>query len=494
MFSSKILVALCALCACSLPLMAQPVDSPGVVEAPQNDFAIDAGTRAGSLLLGMPGKSVLNLMGKPTELSQRSPGIEEVVWGKRDEAQVTVILASDTLIQVNVSDPKYKDILGNSTSSPLKTIWARYRAKGYKLPQRIDYGIDEPTGGGYEATFFDDVEAGLAYAIYTQDVWNESSPPNELIVHRAGKKVMPARGATLITAAQRNAQQAVMDNTEKPAKPAASLPRLDAAVGNGWPLTEVVLNDGARGSITSSVYLPGRVGIQVAAITNPPPGERMWHPIVFVYLSAIQNRPVWQDVRNVTFSWGSYNRLALGASKETKDESTDALKAFSTQLTIRFPYRDFIEMARAGKFYLQIGDASFAVERPQTVGLRALAVVCGGSDIELDGGTSKTASPAPSQRKATGAMREFFPQTSRRRLTRAEVADLSDADLRLAINEMYARHGLTFKDKELQAKFSALGWYKPREDRTYDVISARMSATERANIDLLAGERNRRNR
>jgi hypothetical protein len=58
---------------------------------------------------------------------------------------------------------------------------------------------------------------------------------------------------------------------------------------------------------------------------------------------------------------------------------------------------------------------------------------------------------------------------------------------------MYARYGLSFKDKVLQARFEALGWYHPRDERTYDVITGMFSSLERENVALLAGERKNRN-
>ena len=132
---------------------------------------------------------------------------------------------------------------------------------------------------------------------------------------------------------------------------------------------------------------------------------------------------------------------------------------------------------------MTVDGSSFGVERAQTVGLRSLAQKCGGYDISSDAGA-----PTPNRRPSR-AGNEFFPQTSRRRLSQKEVEDMSDGDLRLAINEMYARYGLSFKDKALQARFEALGWYRPNEERTYASILAMFSDLERDNVDRLAEER-----
>jgi len=142
---------------------------------------------------------------------------------------------------------------------------------------------------------------------------------------------------------------------------------------------------------------------------------------------------------------------------------------------------------------LSVDQSSFAVQRGQTLGLRALARLCGGYDISSEAGAGGNSGAAPtSNRRPTRNQNEFFPQTSRRRLSQKEVEDMSDSDLRLAINEMYARYGLGFKDKALQARFEALGWYHPRDDRTYASILAMFSDVERDNVDMLAEERKSR--
>ena len=47
-------------------------------------------------------------------------------------------------------------------------------------------------------------------------------------------------------------------------------------------------------------------------------------------------------------------------------------------------------------------------------------------------------------------------------LDKNSVKNLSDEDLRLAINEIYARHGRKFKSEELQKYFDNKAWYTPK--------------------------------
>ena len=54
----------------------------------------------------------------------------------------------------------------------------------------------------------------------------------------------------------------------------------------------------------------------------------------------------------------------------------------------------------------------------------------------------------------------MIPDSSGKILTDADLAGLSKEDLRIAINEIYARHGRIFKDAELQTWFNAQPWYQ----------------------------------
>jgi YARHG domain/PEGA domain len=82
---------------------------------------------------------------------------------------------------------------------------------------------------------------------------------------------------------------------------------------------------------------------------------------------------------------------------------------------------------------------------------------------------------------------ERYPQTRERLLTEAEIADLSYAELRSAINEMYARHGAPFpSEPEIEKQFRAFEWYHPDRDLKLSQIEADFSAIEKKNVDILA--------
>ena len=87
---------------------------------------------------------------------------------------------------------------------------------------------------------------------------------------------------------------------------------------------------------------------------------------------------------------------------------------------------------------------------------------------------------------------EFLPASRSEIITSAQISAFSDTNLRLAINEMFARYGLTFKDPTLQTYFCARSWYKPDVLQTGEGIFRKMSETETKNLQALTAERTRR--
>lgn len=90
---------------------------------------------------------------------------------------------------------------------------------------------------------------------------------------------------------------------------------------------------------------------------------------------------------------------------------------------------------------------------------------------------------APPAHAAPG---EKYPQTKTRVLTNAEIARLSSAQHRYAINEIYARHGFNFGDVSLRKQFLPYAWYKPVPGMTQTQAQKRFSKTEKRNVDRLS--------
>ena len=80
---------------------------------------------------------------------------------------------------------------------------------------------------------------------------------------------------------------------------------------------------------------------------------------------------------------------------------------------------------------------------------------------------------------------EILPQSSTRLLTQAEVAALSQTELRFARNEIFARNGRIFRSPELKAHFARFSWYRPI---SFEVT---LSDIEQQNVALLKAAEDR---
>ena len=77
-----------------------------------------------------------------------------------------------------------------------------------------------------------------------------------------------------------------------------------------------------------------------------------------------------------------------------------------------------------------------------------------------------------------------LPNSDTQRLTNADIENLSKEERRIALNELYARHGRKFKDEQLQAHFDSCSWYKGTIEPD-DFNESDLSDVEIANRDLL---------
>lgn len=87
---------------------------------------------------------------------------------------------------------------------------------------------------------------------------------------------------------------------------------------------------------------------------------------------------------------------------------------------------------------------------------------------------AKGISPAPAD---NGGF--IFVNSDRVRLSHEDLRNLSQQQLRIARNEIYARRGRFFRDQQLAAYFSRFAWYRPH---SWDVS---LNATEAANVKLI---------
>jgi hypothetical protein len=80
---------------------------------------------------------------------------------------------------------------------------------------------------------------------------------------------------------------------------------------------------------------------------------------------------------------------------------------------------------------------------------------------------------------------EKFPATRLDELAVPDVNESSLEEITYAINEMFARHGAEFKDKNVTKQFSQFSWYKPSPGLTFDDTKNEFSDLEKANLKVL---------
>lgn len=108
----------------------------------------------------------------------------------------------------------------------------------------------------------------------------------------------------------------------------------------------------------------------------------------------------------------------------------------------------------------------------------------GATNAETDSAsTGADAQGAVSQASATG---QILPDSDSRYYTRAELEALSDRELYLARNEIYARLGRGFKNQDLVDWFSGQDWYVERYPPSeFDALPDQRNEYEHANSDLM---------
>jgi hypothetical protein len=106
---------------------------------------------------------------------------------------------------------------------------------------------------------------------------------------------------------------------------------------------------------------------------------------------------------------------------------------------------------------------------------------------------SETGASESAGQSASSLIGERFPQTRLRLLSAADLKGMSVAELRYAINEIYARYGAAFpSNPEIRRQFQKFSWYHPNPNITFSDIDQSMSEVERENIKLLGQYRDAR--
>lgn len=84
-----------------------------------------------------------------------------------------------------------------------------------------------------------------------------------------------------------------------------------------------------------------------------------------------------------------------------------------------------------------------------------------------------------------------IPESSQKLLTQADLAGLTKAQLDLARNEIFARHGRVFKRQELQKYFESKSWYKKNSSYNYTNDYLNLSDVELKNAKFILAYENK---
>ncbi len=187
-------------------------------------------------------------------------------------------------------------------------------------------------------------------------------------------------------------------------------------------------------------------------------------------------------------SLADLNNLAEGANKEVQAELEKYLSseaaASETSSAVYYDYKGFDPASRSEESSSG-GDTSS--------GIFANASSESYSSSPSSAYTSSTVSQASSSQTVSSYTSGTYvlPESNSRYYSREEIAGMSDYQLLIARNEIYARHGRKFHDSALQAYFNSQSWYHGTVDPDSFSTSV-FNSYERSNVDTIVNEENSR--
>lgn len=106
-------------------------------------------------------------------------------------------------------------------------------------------------------------------------------------------------------------------------------------------------------------------------------------------------------------------------------------------------------------------------------------------DGTLDNETSNDDVAGEDESETVSDAEYLLPDSASRKLTRADLQGLSKEELRLARNEIFARHGVIFDVPDLDAYFGEKSWYQPTISLDEFKENGNMNEYEYANLSLI---------
>lgn len=113
--------------------------------------------------------------------------------------------------------------------------------------------------------------------------------------------------------------------------------------------------------------------------------------------------------------------------------------------------------------------------------------------IEEETTVAPTDAPVQATKAQQGTDNSYiFANSSSAYLSKSDVSSLSDNNLNLALNEIYARRGRIFKDSSLSSYFGSKSWYTPKYTAEEFSKEVTFNNYEQANLQLMIDEQKNR--
>jgi uncharacterized membrane protein YvbJ len=101
-------------------------------------------------------------------------------------------------------------------------------------------------------------------------------------------------------------------------------------------------------------------------------------------------------------------------------------------------------------------------------------------DVENNDQASHDQSSTEQESSNLSSSDYILPLSDKRVMSEGDVANLTKEQLRIARNEIYARHGYVFKSQDLQTYFSSKSWY--HSDHAFD---GSLNEVEKENVNFI---------
>lgn len=152
------------------------------------------------------------------------------------------------------------------------------------------------------------------------------------------------------------------------------------------------------------------------------------------------------------------------------------------------------KVAEGNHLYSTLYSEGYVISQSPDSGTKAKEGTVITLDISLGEEYIKPETYAPEESSQSTATENnfIFANSDSSYISQSDVRNLSDSELELALNEIYAKRGWIFTDSELAAYFNSQSWYTPRYTASEFSKNVTFNEYEQANINLILNEQKSR--